>query len=301
MGYLIECGPGDRLQAVLDSVPDDGQEALIHLKEGVYAQRLVIRRNNTQLLGEGKDRTVITGALAANEILEDGFKRGTFRTFTLMTDADRVRLSGLTIENAAFPVEKVGQAIALYADGPSVTVENCRLKSFQDTLFTAPLPEREIEKRGFVGPKENAPRTPSRQVYRQCEIIGQIDFIFGGAQALFDRCDIISADGRKDRSAPCAGYVCAPSTSPSQAEGYRFEDCRFLGLDVPDQSFYLARPWREGAAAAFVRCWLGPHIRPEGFCDWADRGVNGFTRFLEQGCLGPGAEGRRASFARREP
>ena len=301
MSYFIECGPEDGLQQIIDGLPDDGQEAQILLREGVYGQRLIIRRNNTALRGAGMDRTVLTGSLAAREILEDGFRRGTFRTFTVMTDADRVTLTDLTIENTACPLEEAGQAIALYADGPRVTVENCRLRSFQDTLFTAPLPEKEIEPRGFIGPKEKAPRTPSSQLYRGCVIEGQIDFIFGGAQALFERCDIVSVDGRADRSAPCAGYVCAPSTFPTQAEGYRFEDCQFLGRGVADQSVFLARPWREGAMAVFVRCEMGPHIHPEGFCDWADRGKNGTVRFLEKGCFGPGAQGERVSFAGKAP
>ena len=301
MGYLIECGPSDDLQQMIDNLPDDGQEALVKLQEGVYPQRLTIRRSHTTLQGAGKEKTIITGALRAREILEDGYKRGTFRTYTVLTDADAVVLRDLTIENAASPIEEAGQAIALYADGPSLTVENCRLKSFQDTLFTAPLPEKEIEPRGFIGPKENAPRTPSRQLYRNCEILGQVDFIFGGAQALFENCNIISIDGRADRSAPYRGYVCAPSTPPAQAEGYRFVGCRFEGSGVPDGSVFLARPWREGAMAVFEHCELGPHIHPEGFCDWADRGKNGLTRFLEQGSFGPGALGQRIGFAEKLP
>ena len=299
MGYYIECGPSDTLQQVIGSLPDDGQESVIRLREGVYSQRLIIRRSYTVLTGAGKDQTVLTGSLAAREILEDGFKLGTFRTFTVMTDADRVTLQNLTIENTAYPIEEAGQAIALYADGPRITVENCRLSGFQDTLFTAPLPEKEIEKRGFVGPKEFAPRTPSRQLYRNCEIRGQTDFIFGGAQALFEHCEIISVDGRADRASPYVGYICAPSTPPGQAEGYRFIGCRFSGSGVPDGSVYLARPWREGAMAVFVRCEMGPHIHPEGFCDWADRGKNGTTRFTEEACFGPGSEGPRVSFARK--
>lgn len=301
MGYLIECGPSDDLQQMICSLPDDGQEALVMLQEGVYPQRLTIRRSHTTLQGAGKEKTIITGALPAKEILEDGYKRGTFRTYTVLTDADAVVLRDLTIENTASPIEEAGQAIALYADGPSLTVENCRLKSFQDTLFTAPLPEKEIEPRGFIGPKENAPRTPSRQLYRNCEILGQVDFIFGGAQALFENCDIISIDGRSDLSAPYKGYVCAPSTPPAQAEGYRFANCRFEGSGVPDGSVFLARPWREGAMAVFENCELGSHIHPAGFCDWADRGKNGLTRFSECGSFGPGAHGQRVGFAEKLP
>ena len=101
MGYRIECGPEDSLQQAVDNLPDDGQEALVLLREGIYPQRLTVRRRNTCIQGSGKDRTVLTGFLAAKEILQDGFKRGTFRTYTVMTDADRVVLRDLTIENTA--------------------------------------------------------------------------------------------------------------------------------------------------------------------------------------------------------
>ena len=56
--------------------------------------------------------------------------------------------------NAAGAGKEVGQAIALYAEGEGIRVENCRLIGSQDTLFTGPLPEKEKEPGGFRGPKE---------------------------------------------------------------------------------------------------------------------------------------------------
>ena len=300
MSYQLAARPEDDLQKLLDGIPDDGEPLLVRLSPGTFRQRLMIRRNNTALIGAGRERTVLTGSLAARELLPAGVKRGTFRTFTMMTDADQVILRSLTVENTAAPTEEAGQAIALYADGPSLLVEDCALRGFQDTLFCAPLPEKEIEKGGFAGPKEFAPRAPSRQVYRRCEITGSIDFIFGGACALFEDCDLISADGRADRSAPYVGYVCAPCGVPGVETGFTFRGCRFLPQGVPDKSVYLARPWREGARAAFLNCELGPHIHPDGFADWADRGKNGTVRFAEQNSSGPGAQGPRAAFALKE-
>lgn len=297
MTYRVCLGPDGSIQEALDSLPDDGEKAVVCLSEGVFRQRAVIRRRNTVLLGLGPDRTKITASLAALEKMPDGEKRGTFRTYTVMTDAENVTLRGLTIENAAWPREEAGQAVALYADGALLFVEDCRLLGFQDTLFTGPLPEKEVEKNGFRGPKQFLPRAKSRQLYRRCEIRGDVDFIFGGAQALFEDCLIVTRDGRRDRSAPFVGYVCAPSTLPGDREGYTFVRCRLIGDGVPDGSVYLARPWREGACAAFWDCELGAHIHPAGFADWADRGKNGTVRFSEKGSFGPGAEGERAPFA----
>ena len=33
-------------------------------------------------------------------------------------------------------------------------------------------------------------------------------------------------------------------------------------------SVYLGRPWREWAQTVLIDCWLGPHIKPEGWWDW---------------------------------
>lgn len=83
----------------------------------------------------------------------------------------------LTIENDAGPGAKVGQAVAAYVDCSHTLFENVRLLSNQDTLFCAPLPEKEREKDGFLGPGRFAPRRPTAQYYRHCEIAGDIDFI----------------------------------------------------------------------------------------------------------------------------
>ena len=53
----------------------------------------------------------------------------------------------------------------MYADGDMMTFENCRLLGHQDTIFTGPLPPKELIPNGFIGPKQYAPRINSRQYY----------------------------------------------------------------------------------------------------------------------------------------
>lgn len=279
--------------------PDDGTEVAIRLAPGVYREKLTLARPNTALVGAGSDRTAIQWGDAAMEILPDGMKRGTFRTATLMIDAPRVTLRGLTVSNTAAPRETAGQAIALYVDGDRFLAEDCALLGNQDTLFTAPLPPKEIEKNGFVGPKQFAPRTPQRHLYRRCLIQGDIDFIFGGAAAWFEDCEIRSVDGRSDRSLPYEGYATAASTPEGQAFGYVFHRCRFTGDDVPEKSVYLARPWRDFAQTVLLNCELGAHIRPEGFHDWGKTHAHATLLDAEFGSFGPGSAGQRAAFARQ--
>ena len=298
---IVHAVPGpDALARAIAMLPEDpAVPAVIRLAPGVYEEKVELCRANTTLEGHTAEDTIIRWGDGAREILEDGKKRGTFRTATLRTDGDRITLRRLTIENTASPREKAGQALALYADGDLFLCEDVTLTSFQDTLFTAPLPPKEVEKDGFKGPKQFAPRVPQRHLYRRCRISGDIDFIFGGADALFEECDIIAHDGREDRAEPFVAYCTAGSTPEGRPCGYVFHRCRFLNGGCPPRSVYLARPWREYAKAAFIDCWLGEHIRTEGFHDWGKPAFHELGCFAEYGSTGPGAEGERAPYAKR--
>lgn len=295
----IEVFPGERaLERAISALPNDGEALHVRLAAGDYREKITLTRPNTILEGAGAEKTRIVWNDAAFTLLQDGMKRGTFRTATLFVDAPRVTLRGLTIENDAAPREEVGQCIALYADGDLFTCEDCVLRSFQDTLFTAPLPPREVEKNGFIGPKQFAPRVAQRHTYRRCRIEGDVDFIFGGAAAWFEDCDIVSRDGRAERSGECLGYCTAASTPAGQAFGYVFSRCRFLAGGVPPQSSYLGRPWREYAKTVLLHCELGEHIRPEGWHDWNKPVFPQTGFYAEYGSTGPGAAGKRAPYAR---
>ena len=104
----------------------------------------------------------------------------------------------MTISNTAGFGEKVGQAIAVYAEGDRISFESCRILGHQDTLFTGPLPYKEIEKGGFKGPTEFAERKVGRQLYSSCYIEGEVDFIFGSAAATFEGCELFSLDCGKE-------------------------------------------------------------------------------------------------------
>ena len=285
----------------------------IHIAPGIYHEHLDITEPYITLVGAGADQTVITGSLGGYEILEDGLKRGTFRTQTVFVHTHDFTARDLTIENAAGPGHIVGQAIALYADGDRLCFENVHLKGFQDTLFTGPLPAKEVEPGGFRGPLEHAPRINGHQYYRKCTIEGSIDFIFGSATAYFEECTLVSRDEYRDevvtsrRNAqvsagetvtsrrsttstsdeistrnipPIRSYVTAASTPEGQKYGYVFADCTFTS-DCPAESCYLGRPWREYAKVVLIRCKIGPHIKPEGWHDWGKEKSHDTALFAE--------------------
>ena len=57
----------------------------------------------------------------------------------------------------------MGQAVAAYVDSARAVFRRVKLLGNQDTLFCAPLPEKEREKDGFLGPRGLAPRRASAQ------------------------------------------------------------------------------------------------------------------------------------------
>ena len=294
MAHEIMITPADSLQAAIDALPADASQARITLAPGVYREKVALRRPHTTLQGSGKGETVLAWDDGANDLHPDGLKRGTFRSYTLLVLGEGCSVRGMTIRNDAGQRTDSGQCIALFADGDGFICEDCRLVSTQDTLFTAPLPPREVIPGGFRGPTQHLPRKAQRQLYRRCTIKGDVDFIFGGAAAWFEDCDVVCV--RRGDRAP-GGYATAASTPEGQRYGYVFHRCRFTGEDVPDGSFLLGRPWREHAQTVLLDCHIGPHIRPEGWDDWGKEGFSRTGFYAEYACHGPGSapDGRRFS------
>ena len=217
------------IRQAVAQVPDYTMEpVIIHLAPGTYHEKVTIARPFLTLEGAGPASTVISYDDCATQILKDGSKRGTFRSYTLFVDGHDITLRNLTVKNASFPRQKAGQAIALYADGDRIQAENCRFESFQDTLFTGPLPPAALSPGGFTGPKEFAERIVGRQYYKNCYICGDIDFIFGSATAYFEECEIASVYSEPpapdaEGTPPVYGYVTAASTPEGYPYGYVFD------------------------------------------------------------------------------
>lgn len=236
------------------------------------------------------ENKIFSGAHYAREIHSDGMLRGTFRSYTVLVDGDNVTFRNCVFENTAGRGEDVGQALALYLDGDNIVLENCTLRGHQDTLFLAPLPEKEIIEGGFLGPKQFTERKRRTYRFKNCVISGGVDFIFGGATAYFEDCEFISVE---------EGYVFAPSTPADVEIGFVAKNCRFTaGEGVGEGSCFIARPWRDFGAVELIDCYIGEHIHPGGFDDWGKTYAHKTVRFVERGSYGAGASKRRANFVK---
>jgi len=272
-----------------------GASAELRIRNGVYREKLRIdAAREIRLIGEDREKTVVTWQDGAYDLFPDGRKCGTFRSYTLYLGGERALVKNLTVRNTAGPGDTAGQAVAVYADAGLARFENVSLLGRQDTLFLAPLPEKPRIPGSFVGPGETAPRAGRRDYFQNCYVEGDVDFIFGGAEAAFCGCTLFS----RSRNRRINGFVTAASTPQKQKYGFLFDRCRLLS-DCAPGTVYLGRPWREFAAVAFLRCHFGEQIAADGWQLWHPGSSEAETvRLAEYQNEGPGASGRRPGWVR---
>lgn len=249
------------------------------LAPGTYREKTEIYVPDIEIVGSGAENTRIVWDDYANKIHEDGKEYNTFRTYTAAVLAPGVTFRDLTVENDALAPETKGQEVALTVCADRFLAENCRFISTQDTVFCGPLPPDLIERYdGFLkDPLRRGGRM--RQIFRSCLIAGNVDFIFGCGDSLFEDCEIRSVYDVRGH-----GYTAAPAHTAEQETGFVFSRCGFTCEDkVADGSIYLARPWRDYGKCAFIGCTYGRHISPEGFDKWNDTERDKTARFSEYG------------------
>ena len=274
MEKTIHVTPADNLQLIFDTAPAN---AVIHLAEGEYRQKCVIRMPGLTLIGAGADKTKVIWDDYALKQDAFGQEYNTFRTYTLAICADHVSIQDLAIVNDSLHPEKKGQEVALSVLADAFSMRRCTLRSTQDTLFVGPLPEDLIERYDGFLRSELRRGGNMHQTFSDCLIEGTVDFIFGCGAATFTNCEIRSlADARG------IGYVAAPAHGAEQSEGILFRNCRFTHEEgVPPGSIFLARPWRDYGLVRFESCLYADHIAAEGFDKWNDTRRDLTARFFE--------------------
>jgi len=131
----------------------------------------------------------------------------------------------------------------------------------------------------FLGWQDTILVNRGRQYFENCYIEGHVDFIFGGATAWFERCQIHCL---RD------GYITAASTPAGMAYGYVFNHCMITAADATVHT-YLGRPWRAHAAVTWLNTVMGSVVRPAGWHNWDKPEREATVRYAEFGSTGPGA------------
>lgn len=273
--------PKDKLSDILPKLNPNTQ---VFLSAGIYREKVEIKTPNIELIGESPEKTVIVWDDYAKKLDSKGVEFNTFRTYTTAVLADNVKMKNLSVVNDSKKPEEKGQEVALSVVGDNFYADNCHFISTQDTIFCGPLPDDLIERyKGFL--KDELRRGGAmRQCFKNCYIAGNVDFIFGCGDSLFENCEICSVFDVRGH-----GYAAAPAHALNQEIGFVFNNCRFICEDkVSDGSIFLARPWRDYGKASFIGCQYDRHISKEGFDKWNDTNRDKTARFAEWGVSGEG-------------
>ena len=255
-------GSGDvrTVAEAVGKVPENNKTRfVIFIKKGVYNEQVRIPASKPYIsfIGESMETTRI--AYDINN------KRAgtTSAAYAVYIGGHDFRAENITFENSfdfkARQKEGGTQAIAVLSDADRLVFRNCKFLGWQDTLYA---------KNG-------------RQYFENCYIEGHVDFIFGQAAAVFERCTIHSkADG----------YIAAPMRfAADEAAGFVFIDSKLTGADT-DKGVFLARPWRAYGRTVFLNTEMGAHIRPEGWNNWGNEANEKTAYFAEYNSKGAGAK-----------
>ncbi|KAM0855108.1 hypothetical protein ACQ4PT_049987 [Festuca glaucescens] len=259
-------GTGDfkNISAALDALPQNySGRYVIYIKEGVYDETVNVTNgmSNITMYGDGAKKSIITGSKS----VADGVRM--WRTASLAVDGDRFMAVKLGIQNTAGDEKQ--QALALRVKGDRAIFFNCRIDGHQDTLFAQAY----------------------RQYYRSCIISGTVDFVFGDAAAVFQRCvmlvrdplpgkpGVVTAHGRRDRQ---------------QTTGFILHRTRIVADDsLASKSStvktFLGRPWKEYSRVIVIESVIDGFVHQQGYMPWEGKNNLGTAFYGEFGNVGNGA------------
>ncbi|XP_010932734.1 probable pectinesterase/pectinesterase inhibitor 17 [Elaeis guineensis] len=213
---------------------------VIHVKAGIYNETVETSMNNLMITGDGIGATIITG----NKNFHDGFPTAQTATFAVSGDGFIAR--DMTFQNTAGPEKE--QAVAFLSSSDRSVLYQCSFEGYQDTLCAL----------------------TQRQFYRNCDIYGTIDFIFGDAAAVFQQCNIYV---RKPMTGQANTVTAQGRATPDENTGIIIHDSVVTAapdLKPVQGSFqtYLGRPWREYSRTVFMKTSLDSVIDPAGWLQW---------------------------------
>ncbi|WVY97512.1 hypothetical protein V8G54_029663 [Vigna mungo] len=260
----------------INSYPKNHQgRFIIYVKAGIYDEYILVDKKKVNLLiyGDGPTKTIITG----RKNFAEGTK--TMRTATFSTVADDFMAKSIAFENTAGAVGH--QAVALRVQGDRSVFFDCAMRGYQDTLYAH----------------------AHRHFYRNCEISGTIDFIFGYATTLIQNSKILV---RKPESNQQNIVVADGTQQKNMPTGIVVQNCEITADPTlfPDRltvKTYLARPWKAFSRAVFIENVIGDLIQPEGYIPWnpATEPNTQDCYFAEFGNSGPGSVANaRAPFSK---
>ncbi|KAG5594602.1 hypothetical protein H5410_035834 [Solanum commersonii] len=226
------------INEALKAVPQSFEERFfIYIKEGVYEENVVVSQLNLTFLGDGSQKSIISGS---KNIVDD---LTTYQTATVAISGDGFIAYKIGFRNTAGP-EKL-QAVALRVQADHVIFMNCRMEGHQSVIYAQAY----------------------RQFYRGCYITGTVDIISGNAAAVFQNCQIYLRKPMNDQK----NVITAQGRlNKRQTTGTVLQSCSIFADDTlePEKSkfkSYLGRPMKEYSRTIVMETDITDVIDPEGW------------------------------------
>ncbi|XP_031287979.1 pectinesterase-like [Pistacia vera] len=236
---------------------------VIYIKAGAYFENVEVERKKTMLMfiGDGIGKTVVK----ASRNVVDGWT--TFRSATVAVVGNGFIAKGITFENSAGPSKH--QAVALRSGSDLSAFYKCSFIGYQDTLYVHSL----------------------RQFYRDCDIYGTIDFIFGNAAVVFQNCNLYA---RKPNENQKNIFTAQGREDPNQNTGISILNCKVAAAAdlIPNQTnfkTYLGRPWKEYSRTVYLQSYIGDLVDPAGWLEWNSTFALSTLYYGEYKNRGPGS------------
>lgn len=237
---------------------------LIYVMAGVYEEYVSIpkKKKYLMMIGDGINQTVITG----NRSVVDGWT--TFNSATFAVVAQGFVAVNITFRNTAGPIKH--QAVAVRNGADLSTFYSCSFEGYQDTLYVHSL----------------------RQFYRECDIYGTVDFVFGNAASMFQNCNFYP---RLPMSGQFNAITAQGRTDPNQNTGISIQNCTIRAADDLASSTgtvqtYLGRPWKQYSRAVYMQSFMDSLINPLGWHEWDGDFALNTSYYAEFNNRGPGSD-----------
>ncbi|XP_042400632.1 pectinesterase-like [Zingiber officinale] len=265
---VFQDGKGDftTVSEAVAFAPNDTAAAVagyfaVYVSEGVYRENVIVPANkrNLILIGAGINRTVIT----SNHSVGDGWT--TFNSATFAVNGERFIAVGITFENTAGPAKY--QAVAVRNSADLSIFYRCSFVGYQDTLYVHTL----------------------RQFYRDCDVYGTVDFIFGNAAAVFQNCNLYA---RRPLPGQSNVVTAQGRTMPEQATGISIHNCTVRATPEISRGAaktFLGRPWKAYSRTVVMQSFIDAAVDPAGWLEWTGGFALDTLYYGEFRNYGPGA------------
>ncbi|XP_071701737.1 putative pectinesterase/pectinesterase inhibitor 24 [Rutidosis leptorrhynchoides] len=244
----------------LKAVPKKSKKRfVIYVKKGVYNENVQIEKSmtNVMIIGDGMESTIVSASLN----VVDGTP--TFQSATFAVFGQGFIARDIGFRNTAGAAKH--QAVALMSNSDQSIFYRCRIDAFQDSLYCH----------------------SNRQFYRECNIYGTVDFIFGNSAAIFQNCNILP---RRPMTGQQVTITAQGKFDPNQNTGISIQNCNISPFgNLSDIQSYLGRPWKNYSTTVYVNNDMGGFISPKGWLPWIGTTAPSTIFYAEYGNYGASA------------